>query len=111
MDPNVKLTEFGLIRNLAMDDQDVGHLCKLDTRGSLLDLLQELAQDNFTPERQETVTVSFLEYSRLRRGEQRVRTCEEKRGIKVLTSSESLCCCPLRSGRVHQGFLASSPGG
>jgi hypothetical protein len=65
-----------------MDDQDVGHLCKLDTRGSLLDLLQELAQDNFTPERQETVTVSFLEYSRLRRGEQRVWTCEEKRGIK-----------------------------
>lgn len=32
-----------------MDDQDVGHFRKLDTRGVFLDLFQKLNEDRLTP--------------------------------------------------------------
>lgn len=48
------LTEFGLIRHLTVDDQDVSHLSKLHTGRVFLDLFEEFTQNHFTSETETT---------------------------------------------------------
>lgn len=39
---------------LAMDHQDIGHFCKLDAGGILLDLLEELPESHLTPAKRQS---------------------------------------------------------
>lgn len=63
-DPEVDVTVWSctLTCRLAVDHQDIGHFCKLDTGGVLLDLLEELPESHLTPAGRQCIwlALSFL---------------------------------------------------